>query len=247
MANPTTNYSWQMPTSTDLVTDLPADFEVFGQAVDNTMATMVAKTIVDAKGDIIAATAADTVSRLAVGANDTVLMADSTAATGLKWGTVSSGGMTLLSTTTLSGSTTTISSISGSYKDLAILVESVTLSSAGNVRFLPNGTNPQGVANIYDNNGPGELTANSTGYLTGTNSKTLQSGSGALANWAILLKNYTDTVSYKPVQWYGGFVNGGYIMVQAAGYASTSSAITSINFTTSNTFSGGTVRIYGVS
>ena len=33
-------------------------------------------TIVDAKGDIIAATAADTVARLAVGANDTVLTAD---------------------------------------------------------------------------------------------------------------------------------------------------------------------------
>jgi len=37
MANPTTNYGWQMPTPTDLVTDLPADFEVFGQAVDNSL------------------------------------------------------------------------------------------------------------------------------------------------------------------------------------------------------------------
>lgn len=37
MANPTTNFGWQMPTSTDLVTDLPADFEVFGQAVDTTL------------------------------------------------------------------------------------------------------------------------------------------------------------------------------------------------------------------
>lgn len=36
MSNPTTNFNWQMPTSTDLVTDLPADFEVFGQAVDTT-------------------------------------------------------------------------------------------------------------------------------------------------------------------------------------------------------------------
>ena len=34
MANPTSNFGWQMPTATDLVTDLPADFEVFGQAVD---------------------------------------------------------------------------------------------------------------------------------------------------------------------------------------------------------------------
>jgi hypothetical protein len=35
MTNPTSNFGWQMPTSTDLVTDLPADFEVFGQAVDS--------------------------------------------------------------------------------------------------------------------------------------------------------------------------------------------------------------------
>jgi hypothetical protein len=37
MANPTTNFNWQMPTSSDLVTDLPADFETFGQAVDTTL------------------------------------------------------------------------------------------------------------------------------------------------------------------------------------------------------------------
>jgi len=40
MANPTTNFGWQMPTSTDLVTDLPADFEVFGQAVDTDFADL---------------------------------------------------------------------------------------------------------------------------------------------------------------------------------------------------------------
>jgi hypothetical protein len=34
MTNPTSNFGWQMPQSVDLVTDLPADFEVFGQAVD---------------------------------------------------------------------------------------------------------------------------------------------------------------------------------------------------------------------
>ena len=40
MANPTTNFGWQMPTSTDLVTDLPADFAVFGQAVDTSLAEL---------------------------------------------------------------------------------------------------------------------------------------------------------------------------------------------------------------
>jgi hypothetical protein len=40
MANPTTNFGWVMPTATDLVTDLPADFAVFGQAVDTSMADL---------------------------------------------------------------------------------------------------------------------------------------------------------------------------------------------------------------
>lgn len=40
MANPTSNFGWVMPTSTDLVTDLPADFAVFGQAVDTSMADL---------------------------------------------------------------------------------------------------------------------------------------------------------------------------------------------------------------
>jgi hypothetical protein len=40
MSNPTSNFGWQMPTATDLVTDLPADFEVFGQAVDTDFADL---------------------------------------------------------------------------------------------------------------------------------------------------------------------------------------------------------------
>lgn len=64
----------------------------------------VAKSIVDAKGDLIAATAADTVSRLAVGANGTVLTADSAEATGMKWAAGSAGALTLISSTTFSGS-----------------------------------------------------------------------------------------------------------------------------------------------
>ena len=44
MSNPTTPFSWQMPTNTDLVTDLPADFEVFGQAVATSMADLLGGT-----------------------------------------------------------------------------------------------------------------------------------------------------------------------------------------------------------
>ena len=51
----------------------------------NTTPGVVQKDIVDAKGDLVAATAADAVARLAVGSNDQVLTADSSEATGLKW------------------------------------------------------------------------------------------------------------------------------------------------------------------
>ena len=40
MANPTTNFGWVMPTSTSLVTNLPADFNTFGQGVDTSMAQL---------------------------------------------------------------------------------------------------------------------------------------------------------------------------------------------------------------
>ena len=53
-------------------------------------ANAIQNAIVDAKGDLIAATAADTPARLAVGANGTVLTADSTEATGIKWAAPSS-------------------------------------------------------------------------------------------------------------------------------------------------------------
>ena len=49
------------------------------------IANTIAPTVVDAKGDLIAGTAADTVGRLAVGTNGQTLVADSTTATGLKW------------------------------------------------------------------------------------------------------------------------------------------------------------------
>ena len=103
-----------MPTSTDLVTDLPADFETFGQAVDTSLAELkggttgqvlsktsntdmdftwvtsddanaIQNTIVDAKGDLIAASASDVPARLAVGNDGETLVADSSTATGLRY------------------------------------------------------------------------------------------------------------------------------------------------------------------
>jgi hypothetical protein len=118
----TTNYGWTTPNDTDLVKDGAAAIRTLGSSIDTTVfanaGAGIAKTIVDAKGDIIAATAADTVARLAVGANDTVLTADSSTATGLKWAAPAGSGQnfSLINTggTSMSGSTTvTVSGISG--------------------------------------------------------------------------------------------------------------------------------------
>jgi hypothetical protein len=54
------------------------------------IASVINNTLVDAKGDVITATADNTPARLGVGSNNQVLTADSTAATGLKWATISS-------------------------------------------------------------------------------------------------------------------------------------------------------------
>jgi hypothetical protein len=78
-------YSWPEPDNTDLVKNGALAIRTLGNAIDTTMATMTPKSIVDAKGDLIAATANDTPARLAVGTNGQTLIADSTAATGLKW------------------------------------------------------------------------------------------------------------------------------------------------------------------
>ena len=51
-------------------------------------ANFVESTVIDAKGDLLAGSAPDTVARLGVGANGTFLKANSAAATGLEWGTV---------------------------------------------------------------------------------------------------------------------------------------------------------------
>lgn len=49
-----------------------------------------------AKGDLYAGSAANTYTKLSVGANNTVLTADSTTATGLKWAAASSGALTYI-------------------------------------------------------------------------------------------------------------------------------------------------------
>ncbi len=89
--------------------------------------------LLTAKGDIYAATATATPARLGVGANNTVLTADSATATGLKWATPAAGGMTQLATGTLSGAQVDISSISGSYRHLQLQIRQLDPTDDGGV------------------------------------------------------------------------------------------------------------------
>lgn len=121
MTTTTTNFGWTVPSDTDLVKDGAAAIRTALGGVDTSFVDLkggttgqvlskasgtdldftwvaqddsnaIQNAIVDAKGDLIAASAADTPARLAVGTDGQVLTADSTAATGLKWATASGAG-----------------------------------------------------------------------------------------------------------------------------------------------------------
>jgi hypothetical protein len=114
MATTTPNFGWPVPTSTDLVKDGATAIESLGDSIDASLldlkggtsgqvlsknsnsdmdftwvtsddANAIQNTIVDAKGDLIAASASDTPARLAVGADDLLLTAASGETTGLKY------------------------------------------------------------------------------------------------------------------------------------------------------------------
>lgn len=250
MANPTTNYGFVMPTPTDLVTDLPADFGVFGQAVDTQMFTnasaAIAKTIVDAKGDLIGATASDTPARLAVGTNGQVLTADSTAATGLAWATAASGGMTLLSTTTLSGSSTvSITGISTSYTDLVIDFYAITNASNTDYNINPNGN--AGITDVI--RGGTSLQQLNDGQLRILNNIAGPLSSSTDNSCRLIIANYAATTNGgKPFDLYGGFIgsDSSKQINHVRGRIKTTSAITQLDFVAGSNFTAGTVKIYGV-
>jgi hypothetical protein len=96
----TTNYSWTTPDDTALVKDGAAAIRSLGTAIDTTVfnnaGAAIAKTLIDAKGDLIVGSAADTAARLAVGTNDYVLTADSAATNGVKWAALPAAGATFV-------------------------------------------------------------------------------------------------------------------------------------------------------
>lgn len=104
-------------TSGNTVATLPVGTNDYFLVADSSQATglnwkdlaetaAILKTAVDAKGDLLVGTASDTISRLAVGSNNSLLVAASGEATGLSWSTTLSG-LTLTSPTVNSGTLNT--------------------------------------------------------------------------------------------------------------------------------------------
>ncbi len=271
MTNPTSNFGWQMPTSTDLVTDLPADFEVFGQAVDTSLADLKGGTTgqvlkknsntdmdfvwsadsagmtnpMTTTGDTIYSSSGSTPARLGIGTTGQVL----TVSGGVPaWSTPASGSLTLLSTTTLTGSSVTVSSISGSYSNLYIRIDNLgTGGAAGICRMTVNSVTSYLAVGV-DTNPAGVFSSSANIPLSGNRNMKDTGGDNKVA--VVNLYNYAATGTYKAFNVISGVTGatGGDAMTSAAGNVFNTSAITSITVSMSaGSFDGGpSMKIYGV-
>jgi len=194
-------------------------------------AAVIAPTIVDAKGDIIAATAADTVARLAVGTNGQVLTAASGEATGLQWTTPSGIGWTQAATGSLTGSSVTVSGLSAARFFVVLDAVSNTINEAILLRL--NGDSSANYLNYRASGTSGGTSWELTfGNLTATNT---YYGIG----FFIDLANTASTI--KPI---GPVMPSTYFASNGIYYRSTSS-ITSMEFSlASGTYDSGTYTIW---
>ena len=175
MPTTTTNFGWTVPSDTDLVKDGAAAIRTAlggpdtsfvdlkggttGQVLSKASGTdldftwvaqddsnAIQNAIVDAKGDLIAATAADTPARLAVGTNGQILTADSTAATGLAWVTpsASASGLTQIHSSTFSAvsSKSVTGCFTSTYRNYKVIfiITTGTVSASTKLRFSVSGT-----------------------------------------------------------------------------------------------------------
>lgn len=224
----TTNYGWTTPDDTALVKDGASAIRTLGSSIDTSM--------VNLRG----------------GTAGQSLIKNSSTQMDFSWGNASAGGMTLLSTTTLSGASTTISSISQSYETLHIEIFGMTGgSSDSKFRVAPNGS-----TNITAQIGvETSTTLNNTSatylLLSGQSANDwVPTTSSANNYWTLRIDNYASTTARKGFSAYGGFVQQGFGDFRgwwAHGGIDTTSGISSLVFSRSaGNFSAGTVLIYGV-
>ena len=205
--------------------------------ITNSMATAI-----DAKGDLVVGTGADTFSRLAVGSNNQVLTADSTTATGTKWATVSAGGMTSLASGSLSGASTTISSIPNGYVNLFLVINGANSGTNSTAALRFSGV----TSSVYGTSTTGSLGARSSVdsmWLAGYYNK-----SGNTENsYGVTINNYLGSYPTINSDWWGFSFNGDTYNGSVNGGGGSTGAVTSITILpSSGTWSNGTYTLYGV-
>jgi len=209
----------------------------------------VDKTLVDAKGDLLVGSAADTLSKLAVGSADQVLTVDSSTTTGLKWATPAAGGMTLISTTTLTGASVTLSSIPQTYNDLRLVIRNHKPASDSYIYGRFNGVSSgvywsDTVSGYYNYNSVSLSTETTFTYTSDTDNTVDRN----LYVWT--LYDYANTATYKIGQsnWYKVGSNGtdNFIGIHNTLYAQTSAISSILLANSTGNFTSGTVYLYGV-
>jgi hypothetical protein len=228
MATTTPNFGWSVPTSSDLVKNGATAIETLGDSID--------ASLVDLKG----------------GTTGQVLAKTSATDMDFTWSTAASGGMTLLSTTTLSGASTTISSISQSYKSLKMFIFGMTNATAdGLFRIAVNGnTGAQAGVQIQNinNTASGPSTIGGNTYINTVTALARANDDNSLV---LTIDNYTNVGSFKPYL-LNGYIRattpGDMYLLQSGAYQDPAVAITSLVFSNAGgNFSTGTVLLYGVS
>lgn len=205
---------------------------------------------IDAKGDLLAGTADNTIARLPIGTNGQVLTADSAESTGMKWASAAAGGMTLISTGSMSGASVSVSLTSG-YVNYMWIVQGATLSSSDQIFFRING-NTSGVYQSSYTTRQG--TGSGQNYVSYTNNadRLLIDGtcsSGTDINYVFQVFNVDTTAQHAfnlATNWVSGL---GESQQNWVGKYSATGAITSLSvsrYGASATFNAGTYYLYGI-
>jgi hypothetical protein len=242
----TTNYSWSTPDDTALVKDGAAAIRTLGSSVDTTTKALNPSTTL---GDIeYRSSTANTNTRLGIGTTGQVL----TVAGGVPtWAIAGGGGMTLLSTTTLSGASTTISVSPTGYIDLAVYVTGVTLNTNDHFKLQ---------YNTITTSNYQSLMANADDGVAATNTAQVDThiwlslfgvagiGVGPDNQFVVNFKNCNSSTR-KIVQSNGAFNVGSdrYVYNQISALSTDTAVITELKFSCPTaTMTGGTVLVYGV-
>jgi hypothetical protein len=242
----TTNYGWTTPDNTALVKDGASAIRTLGSSIDTTVKSLSPGTTA---GDIDYYTSSTAKSRIAIGSSGQVL----TVAGGVpSWATATSGGMTLISTTTLSGASVTLSSIPQTYNNLKLIIKNFLPATDGaQLRARMNADS--GANRHYSMRLDGDVSGgasfafdDTTFRLTGNNDNAVATGSASIDFW-----DYTNTTTWKFATCQSittsattttSFIPSNYFGV----YNQTSAISSIVLLASSGNMTSGTALLYGV-